>query len=263
MSRLSPLLIALALVACGEDIATTKTPGDTANDTSPADVPDTTQPFDTALPDTQPVDTDPNDPNVSPLTGVNTNVQVTPVTPNPLCDPSQVDLGPHGATYPWGGLTVAGKRYTCNRCPTGLRDFQGRWRAHGWDSAGDPDYALGMTAGPDDAETLFVDGNTFYSRIYDRQDDASVEVRGWFFCGQKPEQSDEHLFWVVLEASPPGTFGFSPGTIFETDVILSAFNDNKLITYLDDIGAPTSVDIGYCRIDTTRAGQVCNDPFAP
>lgn len=201
--------------------------------------------------------------SISPCTGVETAVNVTTPTPNPSCDPNEIDRGPFGfVNYPWGGLSAGGKTWTCNKCPGGIRDFQGKWRAHGFTPDGEIDYSLGSDAGPDDAEILFIDGNTFYNRIYDRQEGQTVELRGWFFCGQQPEQANEHLFWVVLDAVPDGTWGYTAGTVFESDVILSWANDRKLITWFDDLGASTSADIGYCQIGTSAGGQFCNDPFA-
>src|SRR5262245_5121234 len=109
----------------------------TRADSSPAD---TTPTFDTVFDGSSelPIDTTPSEvvettvetgdgadgetvtgtTGVSPLTGVNTDVTVTSPTRNPACDTSEVDPGPHGATYPWGGLTAGGQEYTCNRCPS-------------------------------------------------------------------------------------------------------------------------------------------------
>lgn len=258
-----PLLSAAFLFACGDDSVVKGDPdllGDIRTDTVTGRDDADADTFDTAL-DTLPIDTASS--NVSPCTGVNVAVTVTTPTPNPSCDPRRVEPGPFGYVYPWGGATLQGKNYTCNKCPGGLRDFQGKWRAHGFTEGGDPDYSLGAEAGPDDAELLFIDGNTFYSRIYDRQTDVTVELRGWFFCGQQPEQPNEHLYWFVLEANPAGTWGYDAGTVFESDVILSWGNDRKLIIWFDELGASTSADIGYCQIGTTAGGQFCNDPFAP
>lgn len=264
MNRILSALCLVPLIGCGEDI--NKVTGDLPEVIRPdIEVSDTSTETDSNGSSDGGGDTDTTDPStISPCTGVNTNVTVTTPNPNPSCDPGEIDRGPFGfVTYPWGGRTIGGKAYTCNKCPGGIRDFQGKWRAHGFTSDGEIDYSLGAVAGSDDAELLFIDGNTFYSRIYDLQEDKTVELHGWFFCGQQPEQADEHLFWVVLDATPDGTWGYTAGTIFESDVILSWANDRKLITWFDDLGANTSADIGYCQIGTAAGGQLCNDPFDP
>jgi len=214
--------------------------------------------------DTTGGDTNPGDttPGTSALTGVSVNVQVNTPTPNAGCDATEVDQVQHGAKYPWGGLSAGGKAYTCNKCPTGLGDFQGKWRAHGF--AADettPDYDKGANADSDDAEALFIDGNTWYSHFHDQQAGQSVETRGWFFCSQQPEHPNEHLFWVTLQATPAGALDANAGDINESDVILSAGEDNRLIAWYDDVGGQTNVQIGYCKIGSVKDGKTCNDPF--
>ncbi len=201
-------------------------------------------------------------PGTSALTGVNTNVQVTTPTRNANCDNGEVDNGNNGAKYPWGGLNADGKDFTCNRCPTGIVDFQGEWRAHGF--AADettPDYTKGSDAGTGDAEILFIDGNTWYSHFHDQQEGKSVETRGWFLCTQQPEHPNEHIFWVTLQAVPAGNLGANNGDINESDVILSSGTDKKLIAWYDEVGGNTSAQIGYCKIGTSSGGQTCNNPF--
>src|SRR5262249_23177232 len=119
MKRYMSLVVVpiFALAACGDD---NKGSSDSTSDTT----------ADTSHPDTSGGDTTPGDgaPGTSALTGVSTNVQVTTPTPNAGCDATKVDNGVNGAKYPWGGLTAGGVSYTCNSCPTGLKDFQGKWR---------------------------------------------------------------------------------------------------------------------------------------
>jgi hypothetical protein len=206
-------------------------------------------------------DTGGGTPGTSALTGVNVNVQVNTPTPNAACDASEVDNVQNGAKYPWGGLTAGGTAYTCNKCPTGLSFFQGKWRAHGFTEDGTPDYTKLGDASTGDAEALYIDGNTWYSHFRDQQDNQSVETRGWFFCSQQPEHPNEHLFWVTLQATPAGNLGANAGDINESDVILPAGADNQLIAWYDEIGGETSVSIGYCKIGSVRAGVTCNDPF--
>lgn len=202
-------------------------------------------------------------PGTSALTGVNTNVTVTTPTRNPGCDNSEVDNGSNGIKYPWGGLTVDGVSFTCNKCPTGLADFQGKWRAHGFkdEEQSDPDYSKGADADNDDAEVLYIDGNTWYSHLHDHQEMKSVETRGWFLCTQQPEQPNERLFWVTLQASPEGALGANAGDINKSDVILSSGSDRKLIFWYDTTAGETNYPIGYCKIGTAAGGQTCNDPF--
>lgn len=202
-------------------------------------------------------------PGTSALTGVNTNVTVTAPTRNPNCDSTEVDNGNNGTKYPWGGLTVDGTAYTCNKCPTGLADFQGKWRAHGFQDADEtqPDYTKGGDADTGDAEVLYIDGNTWYSHLHDHQEMKSVETRGWFVCTQQPEHPNEHLYWVTLQAVPEGTLGANNGDINESDVILSSGGDKKLIAWYDSTTSEQNVQIGYCKIGTSSGGQTCNDPF--
>ena len=229
-----------ALAACDSDDGNTTTPDGTTDTTG----------SDTVTPGT------------SAVTGVNTNVTVTAPTRNANCDNTEVDNGNNGAKYPWGGLTVDGTAYTCNRCPTGLADFQGKWRAHGFaDDQVTPDYDKGNDADTGDAEVLFIDGNTWYSHLSDHQDQKSVETRGWFVCTQQPEHPNEHLFWVTLQAVPEGTLGANNGDINESDVILSSGSDKKLIAWYDSTTSEQNVQIGYCKIGTSSGGQTCNDPF--
>jgi hypothetical protein len=236
---------ALALAACGDD--------DTGGTTDA-----TTQSDGTGSPDGEvntPVGT-------SALTGVNTNVSVNTPTANPSCPANEVDNGSKGIKYPWGGLTADGKNYTCNKCPTGLADFQGMWRSHGFGAdEATPDYSKGGDADIDDAEIFYIDGNTWYSMFRDLQTNQTLETRGWFVCTQQPEHPNEHLFWVTLEAIPAGTFGANAGSIDESDVILSQGSDKKLIFWYDSVGGNTGIQIGYCKIGTTSNGQTCNNPF--
>lgn len=232
----------MALSACGDD-------GDNGGT-------DTTTPDGTADGETT------NTPGTSQLTGVNTNVTVTTPERNANCDDSEVDNGSHGAKYPWGGLTADEETYTCNKCPAGLADFQGMWRAHGFGADEvTPDYSKGGDADNDNAEILYIDGNTWYSKFHVHSEGQTVETRGWFVCTQQPEHPNEHLFWVTVQATPEGTLGANSGDINESDVILSSGTDKKLIAWYDDVGGNTSAQIGYCKIGTTSGGQTCNNPF--
>lgn len=237
----------LAFGACGDD----------SSDSSGGDTTTTGQPDGTTGgPETTP-------PGTSDLTGVSTNVSVTTPTPAAGCDQSEVDNGNNGAKYPWGGLTAGGTNYTCNKCPTGLADFQGMWRAHGFSDADDttPDFAKGGDASTGDAEILFIDGNTWMDQFHDQQSGQTVLTRGWFFCSQQPEHPNEHLFWVSTEADPAGTLGANAGDINESDVILSQGANLKLIFWYNDVGGTTGVQIGYCKIGSSSGGQTCNNPY--
>jgi len=247
MKRYIPFMFVpfVALAACGDDATTTTPDGDA-----------------TMTPDGETAGETVVTPGTSALTGVNTNVTVTTPTRNANCDSTEVDNGNNGAKYPWGGLTANEKNYTCNRCPTGLADFQGMWRAHGFAAdESTPDYDKGSDAATGDAEILFIDGNTWYSNFHDEQEGKSVETRGWFVCTQQPEQANEHLYWVTLSAVPEGTLGANNGDINESDVILSQGTDKKLIAWYDAVGGNTSASIGYCKIGTSSGGKTCNNPF--
>lgn len=238
-----PLLASFPLVACDSDDGNNNT-GDTTDTTQPGDTTDTTQP------------------GVSALTGVNTNVTVTPPTPNASCDASEVDTGTHGSTYPWGGLSAGGSSYTCNKCPSGLQDFQGSFRAHGYaEDETTPDYDKGNSAATGDAEILFIDGNTWYSKLYLKDGDITEEKRGYFFCSQQPEHPNEHLFWVITEVVDDGGSGLEAGDVLRTDVILSQGTDRKLIYWFRDLTGQLYDQFGYCKIGTQAEGKTCNNPF--
>lgn len=194
----------------------------------------------------------------SAVTCVETAVAVGPVTPDSACDPAQITTLAGGLGYPWGGATVGAKSFTCNGCPNGLPELQGRWRAHGFvDDSDEPDYRY-PDAKTDLATVLFVDGNTFYAAEADARDGSSWQSRGFYFCGMKPESGGKHIYWADLDAS---------GAIVNwtrTDPILSSGPDNLLIKFFNsatNLGDTTGFNYGYCRLDSSRGGQVCNSPF--
>ena len=201
-------------------------------------------------------------PGVSELTGVLTEVSVTTPTRNADCDDGAIDTGVYGAKYPWGGLAVDGLTFTCNKCPGGLPDLQGQFRAHGWDGdwGGTPDYDIGNSPAKGDAEVLFIDGNTWYSKLYFRSENRTEETRGYFFCSQRPEHANEHLFWVITEVVDDGGIGLDAGTVWRTEVISSGA-ERKVISWFADLSGEQNVQTGYCRIGTEFADKACNDPF--
>lgn len=236
-----PLLASFPLVACDSDDGEKDTTSDTTDTSQPGDTTDTTQP------------------GVSALTGVNTNVTVTTPTPNASCNAEAVDTGTHGAKYPWGGLTAGDTSFTCNKCPAGLPNFSGRWRAHGYvDNSDEPDYSKGSTAS--EAEIFYIDGNTWYSH-WVKPDGTEFEVRGWFFCSQQPEHPNEHYFWKSLETVPASALGGDIPEVYRSNVKLDAGGDRVLFEWFYELTGTTLYQTGYCRIGTTYNGQNCNDPF--
>ncbi len=193
-------------------------------------------------------------PGVSPVTGVDTNVTVTEPERAGGCDDSDVDPADYGASYPWGGLTAGGKSFTCNSCPNGLEGFSGVWRAFG-----DEDFSIGSGANDTDIDRLAIDGNTFFG--YTRFDGVESEFRGWFLCSQQPEHPNEHLYWVVLDASGPL---YTAGAVYRTNRILSSGDDQRLLEYFDDLETTSSFLLPYCRIGARdEEGRLCNDPLTP
>jgi hypothetical protein len=194
----------------------------------------------------------------SDVTCVETAVAVGPVTPDAACDAASIIRLEGGLGYPWGGATIGAKSFTCNGCPNGLPELQGRWRAHGFvPDTDDMDYRY-PDAKTDLATVLFVDGNTFYAAEADARDGSSWQSRGFYFCGMKPESGGKHIYWADLDAR---------GAIVNwtrTEPILSRGPDNLLIKYFNsatDLGDPTGFNYPYCRIGSSRDGQICNSPF--
>jgi len=249
------------LIGCGDDSGggndTTTTTGDTS-DTSNNQCDDNVTP------------------GVSPLTGVNTNVTVT--NPNPTndgCTSASVN-NTEGARYPWGGMTVDGRVYTCNGCPGGFPHAQGVYRVHGLSLAnGDvcPDtssndcnenYSL---PDPDDdyTETLWLDGNTF--RIHQGGKDATnLVIGGYYFCGMQPEGPNEHVVWVITEATPNTVTGLKVGDMMESGKILGT-ESNILIYWYEELNSPEStnpppLEFKYAMYgETDPYGNTASDPF--
>ena len=99
------------------------------------------------------------------------------------------DDGSYGCKRAWGGLTAAGKTFTCNRCLGGDPNAQGAWRAVDF-ATEDPTVAL-----PGDrAELLIIDGNTWHLRARGKDQGASVEVHvdGWYACTDGAELTSQH-----------------------------------------------------------------------
>ncbi|MCC6619713.1 MAG: hypothetical protein IT385_00570 [Deltaproteobacteria bacterium] len=247
-------IVPFMLIGCGDD-------GDGGSDTTT-----TTSTTDTSTDTT---------PGVSPVTGVNTNLNIT--NPNPTnsgCDGSTAQTNTTGAKYPWGGLTVSGTNYTCNGCPFGYGVAQGMYRLHGFaDENGDPcnpedagceaDYTT-PDAATDLAEILYFDGNTWYSKYKDVKaagGPQTVESRGYYFCSMKPENPNAHVFWYTTDAEPEGTLGANTGDIKRSDVILGTAA-NLLIFWFDGLTGETGNQYKYCRLgEVDTYGNTCANPF--
>lgn len=250
MQRFFPLIILLA--ACGPDDET-KTDATTPTTTAT----DTASPNDTTGSQT------------SQLTGVTTPASPDPEpTANAGCaGATNLTYAPtEGLAYPWQGLDLGAKDYTCNGCKSGDPNLQGSWRVHGFanpDGTGDMDYDH-PDALTDYGETLKIDGNTFEVHIRDAtqpEGERDSIYRGWYFCSQKPEQNNEHLYWVVTEVDDGEQ---TVGTVIETDVVLTGGANNINMYWYEAPGAPQSLNLQYCRVGTTNPdnnAQICNAPF--
>lgn len=253
MIRYMPWIAApfFALAACDSDSGSSDTTDTTGGDTTTGD---TNVPAGTSA-----------------LTGVNTNVTVTAPTRNAACDNGEVDNANHGAKYPWGGLTVGTTNYTCNACPGGLEALQGQWRFFLFDNDDNEDYT--SPAASDYAEVVYIDGNTWYTKIYDSQaSPKTVEARGYYACLQQPEHPNKHLLWVTLEATPTGAQGWSAGEAFGSDVPLiggASGKDWRAYWYNDprDTNADFNKTTGgddekpYCQFGSSAGGKTCSNPF--
>ncbi|TNF30734.1 MAG: hypothetical protein EP329_13415 [Deltaproteobacteria bacterium] len=228
---------ALFLVAaCGDDGGGTTT--DTTNGT-----------------DTVTTDTNTNA-NTSSVTGVSSEgVTCTEPTPAAGCTGANSDASNVGFEYPWCGLTAGSTTYTCQGCPMGRLNFQGKYRAVKDGLASPP-----VLDFDNYKETLFIDGNTFSIHIVD--DSGGVTTgKGWFMCAEKPEQLNEHTYWMFTEASSPDG-AWTAGTVLESDHIIVQGTDQAVISWYDSVGAQTYVDLEYCRIGSQLSGVECTDPFA-
>ncbi len=239
MKRFMPFMFVpfVAVAACGDDGGT-----DNPDVTSPSETTETTQETST--------------PGVSPLTGVNTAVSgITEPERNAGCDDNKV-LSASGAKYPWGGATINGTTYTCNGCPNGHPDIQGTFRGFGFEPDEETsDYSKGADASSDDADLLVVDGNTWYSEIFDIQTGTTQIARGWYFCSQKPEHPNEHVFWTTTAGDE------GPGSVSRSNVVLAQGNNQILMEWFYELTGQQYTQIAYCRVGSTLGDQVCNNPF--
>ncbi len=247
-------LSATGLLACNDDGGTTTTDATdatTQGDTASEVVATTT--------DTGPTDTV-TPTGTSALTGVKWDVPgITAPTPNAACATAGTQvLTSTGVTYPWGGLTAGGTTYTCNGCPQGHPDMQGRWRVHGFEETdlNNVDYSFYSDSTKDRAVDMFVDGNTF---MFTENDETALQTvtvsRGWYFCSMKPENGAQHLFWTNLDAQ-----GVNSDT-YETDVVLAQGGNNVAWFFFHELGGDKGIWYAFCRIGSTANGTTCNDPF--
>lgn len=258
MIRYMPWIAApfFALAACDSDSGSSDTTDTTGGDTTTGD---TNVPAGTSA-----------------LTGVNTNVTKTDPNPGNVGCGSTPISNTAGAKYPWGGETVAGRTYTCNVCRGGVPDAQGVWRLHGWslangnpcptlsDPACNENYSEPKAGDGDFSESIWIDGNTF--RIHQKNGSAAPDLvlKGYYFCGSKPEGPQEHVVWKILEATPSGLPGLSAGDFLESDKLgvsgpgpstywYEALNSEN--TGKNDIGT-------YCSYGSKDPyDNVCADPF--
>lgn len=163
--------------------------------------------------------------------------------------------------YPWAGATVGTKTFSCNACPNGMPELQGRFRVHGFQPDADKvDYSAPNPV-TDYAWVLFVDGNTFYSAENDVVQGMTTQSSGYYFCSMKSENSAKHLYFVDLNNSNPDRIG----QWSRTDSILSQNGGNNLLIKFFNNAANTNDASGYdypfCRIGSTSDGQTCQDPF--
>ncbi len=195
------------------------------------------------------------------LTCVETAVNVTPIEPNPACTQSDSVVTGDGLAYPWAGATIAGTNFTCNGCPNGLPELQGRFRVHGFKPDSDEvDYSQPDPA-TDYASILFVEGNTFYVATHDARENSTTWSRGYYFCSMKLENGAKHIYWNDLDSSESA----SVGNWTRTDTILSqGGGKNLLIKFFGSTNTADArgIDFPYCKIGTSTDGQVCSDPFA-
>lgn len=195
------------------------------------------------------------------VTCVETNTGATPITQPANCTMGDTILTRNGLSYPWTGATVGNKTFSCNSCPNGHPDLQGRYRIHGWKEGSEQvDYSIPNPV-TDQAWVLFVDGNTFYSAEHDAIRQRSSQSRGYYFCSMKVENGAKHLYFSDVENSNPEGIG----NWSRTDSILSQNGGNNLLIRFFHNAADTTdksgIDFPFCRIGSVTDGQTCTDPF--
>jgi len=169
-----------------------------------------------------------------------------------------------GATVPWTGLACEDVTYSCNRCPGGDVHLVGTWRhIHG--GTEDPETPL------DDGyrERLVFDGNTWsqHSDGFDivLGENLTVDVEGWYFCGDKPEIDNKATVFMATSVSYEGGFGWEAGLVFSAEPLKDGA-DKLLFRWREGLNAGPYTDDIYCRIGSeieTLAGETkaCTDPF--
>lgn len=169
-----------------------------------------------------------------------------------------------GTTVPWTGFACEDTLYHCNRCPGGDTHIVGTWRhIHG--GTEDPDTPL------DDEyrERLVFDGNTWsqHSTGFDivLGKSLTVDVAGWYFCGDKPEIDNKATVFMADSVSYEGGFGWVSGLVFSAEPLKDG-SDKLLFRWREGLNKGPYTDDIYCRIGTeieTLAGETkaCTDPF--
>ena len=169
-----------------------------------------------------------------------------------------------GTTVPWTGLACEDAVYQCNRCPGGDVHLVGEWRhIHG--ATEDPDTPLD----DDYRERLVFDGNTWsqHSTGFDivLGKSLTVDVEGWYFCGDKPEIDNKANVFLATDVSYEGGFGWESGLVFSAEPLKDGA-DKLLFRWREGLNEGPYTDDIYCRIGSeieTLAGETkaCTDPF--
>lgn len=168
------------------------------------------------------------------------------------------DLKIHGSQHvEWNGYETEGTTYTCNSCPGGVQDLQGRWRLVDFDT-GDPEVPL---AGGD-REVLEFNGNTWKQTLDD--DDPQYGrvtgiTQGWYFCGVKPEVNAELKVFIVSAADPPGVFGFDVGGHWAGQPLFAQTAKTMALQFHQSVTSESLGYFTYCRIGTTIGVEDCGD----
>ena len=187
-----------------------------------------------------------------------------PVVANAACE-GPVSGESLGTTVPWYGLQCGETVYTCNRCPGGDYYLVGEWRhIHG--GTEDPDTPLSDNY----RERLTFDGNTWsqHSSGYDivLEREITVDITGWYFCGDKPEIQNKVNVFIVDTVSEEGAFGWESGMVFGADPLKDGA-DKLLFQWSEGLNEGAVTNDIYCRIGTElvplRGGEAkaCADPF--
>lgn len=165
----------------------------------------------------------------------------------------------HGCKYPWAGFVAGTQSFTCNACRGGDPLAQGAWRFVDFTTE-DPTTPLNAEL----KQRLVVDGNTWHLRRSYVKDGVKGDIRidGWYFCSDAAEMPSKDVVWVVTAVSPPGGFGYEPGSHY-SGTFKTKGTDMLAWGLYEGMHSGKHFEEIYCRVGTKVQDKDCTDPFGP